>query len=109
MIFSAIRVQYSTVYSSVTIRDGWIIYSIVYQFNFSVHGNMPTDTLCANGDKKRKRKPPDQLTVLTIFHTSDNSRVNSVVLYNSREWKYHHSVVLYNSPESKVLPLSCVV
>ena len=43
------------------------------------------------------------------FHTSDNSRVNSVVLYNSREWKYHHSVVLYNSPESKVLPLSCVV
>ena len=43
------------------------------------------------------------------FHTSDNSRVNSVVLYNSREWKYHHSVVLYNSPEWKVLPLSCVV
>ena len=43
------------------------------------------------------------------LHTSDNSRVNSVVLYNSREWKYHHSVVLYNSPEWKVLPLSCVV
>ena len=45
----------------------------------------------------------------TNLHTSDNSRVNSVVLYNSREWKYHHSVVLYNSPEWKVLPLSCVV
>ena len=44
-----------------------------------------------------------------MLHTSDNSRVNSIVLYNSREWKYHHSVVLYNSPESKVLPLSCVV
>ena len=46
---------------------------------------------------------------LATIHTSDNSRVNSVVLYNSREWKYHHSVVLYNSPEWKVLPLSCVV
>ena len=33
--------------------------------------------------------------MLSWFHTSDNSRVNSVVLYNSREWKYHHSVVLY--------------
>ena len=52
------------------------------------------------------------------------NRVNSVVLYNSREWKYHHSVillnshdewkyhhsvVLYDSPEWKVLPPSCVV
>ena len=39
---------------------------------------------------------------LTLLHTSDNSRVNSVVLYNSREWKYHHSVVLYNSPTTQL-------
>ena len=65
----------------------------------------------------------DQRSALKRFHTSDNSSVNSVVLYNSREWKYqhsvmlfnshewkyHHSVVLYNSPEWKVLPLNCVV